>query len=133
MNNEDGSNANNPYRQFSDAIRKYIDDSIGTPQQKPEGSPAYYLGVITWGEKKLELKKDSSEDFVCAYMFKQSINARISWDEIYETMEGMKGQVIDPSKAGIIYDAQEGVNQKCLKTFGVKIFKWKSKALERVY
>lgn len=133
MNTENNSDPKRHYKQLANAIVDLVNATTNPLTQRPEGSPIYNSAVISWGGRKIELEKDRREDLVCAYMFKLPPNTRISWDEIYEEIEGMKGQKFDKEKWRKIYDAQESINKKSDRAFGAKIFNWENKALERLY
>lgn len=133
MDSNEDEKVKKHYRQLTEAIIDITRAVQNSPVKKPEGTLTYTSGNLVWGDKKIEIETGTREDFICQYMFKSPINSVISWDEIYEEMEGMNGKLLDVNKWREIYDSKEGVNKKCLQVFGVKIFKWKNKALERLY
>lgn len=123
-----------PVRRFMNVISEFVQEVQKHPIHNiPEGSPTYEKRTIRWGNRTCEIEKDTNMDFVCRYFFKLPVGSRASWDEIYEEMEGLQGQIIDSKNERKIYDAIEGVNRKTVTCFSTPIFKWENKGASRIF
>lgn len=95
--------------------------------------------MITIGDKRCQLPKYKNEYDLCRIMFKQPVGTSVSWDVVYDEINGTKWTENEHTKKKItagkraVQDTVYRFNNRIENEIGVgrEIFKWRSKGIVR--
>jgi len=92
---------------------------------------------IKYGGKTCSLPPYRNEYYLCKMMFEYPAHEPVSWDLIYDRMQGT--DIEDPSakkdKWRVVYDAVRAINGRLKETIGLKnnLFEWQDRTVRRKY
>jgi len=86
---------------------------------------------ILWGNKQIEIPKNSMEYNICKLSFDKIVGEEVSWDEIAVNVDGLSKKYIKTGRQSV-YDAVKRINQKTMSAVNKKLFDWTNKAFIKI-